>query len=126
MSKKLIIIGVAVLLVCVGLSGCFESNNGDYISSEENRFVGTWIASEESSEKLLGTTITFYSDRNVHLEWSDEAVLGGTYEIKDEKLTINLVDGEVIKLYNYSFSNNNQYLTISSIDNTKITLYIKQ
>jgi hypothetical protein len=40
MKKLLILFELAVLLICVGLSGCFDSQS---LSSEEQRFVGSWI-----------------------------------------------------------------------------------
>jgi len=39
MNKKLLIIGIAVLLLTVGLNECNEQTG---ILSEENKFVGTW------------------------------------------------------------------------------------
>ena len=39
MNRYLIVLGIAVLLICVGLGGCNEQTG---MSSEENKFVGTW------------------------------------------------------------------------------------
>ena len=41
MNKNLLIFGLAVLLICVGLSGCNESNNS--FKSDEDRIIGTWV-----------------------------------------------------------------------------------
>jgi len=40
MNKYLIVVAIAILLLAVGLSGCNEQTG---ISSEESKFVGTWI-----------------------------------------------------------------------------------
>lgn len=76
MKKQLIILGVAVLLVCIGLSGCFgetESNNID------KRFIGT----QKSATLQRQKTFKFYSNgTGSFMEESTE------WEIKDGKLFV--------------------------------------
>ena len=90
MNKNLIIIGVSVLLICVGLSGCNEQGG----NSELDRFVGTWM---ENSE----VDYIFESDRTFK-SFDGAITTAGTYEIKDEKLVLTL--GGISESCNYSFS----------------------
>jgi ABC-type oligopeptide transport system substrate-binding subunit len=41
MKKKLVILGIVAILVCVGLSGCNQQMSNS-ISPKKSKFVGTW------------------------------------------------------------------------------------
>ena len=107
MNKNLLICEISVLLVGIFLSGCFESQSQ---SSEEQRFIGTWIMEE------METTITFYSNGGMN------GVFGDEYEIKDGKFVIStrFAGGYKQELYNYTFSNNDTRLILINI-NTEVT-----
>ncbi len=93
MNKHLIVSGIAVLLICVGLSGCEQVSN----IGRDSRFVGKWTNIY---------TIEFFSDGTC-------AYIGGisaTWDIKDGKLVINFSEG--IVSYNFVFSDNNNKLTL--------------
>jgi len=45
MNKKILIFGIAVLLIIVVLSGCFEGNKNQ---DDTSKFIGTWILVESS------------------------------------------------------------------------------
>ena len=108
MKKPLIILGVAVLLICVGLSGCFESDNES--SNVLDKFVGKWT----SATLLLEETITFYSDgtginNSGPIEW----------EIKDDQLVIYWHDRRHTAIYDYEFLKDKKYgdiLILSDVD----------
>lgn len=108
MKKQLIILGVAVLLICVGLSGCFESDNES--SNVLDKFVGKWT----SASLLYEKTITFFSDgtgfnNSGSIEW----------EIKDEQLVIYWHDGNHTAIYDYEFLKDEKYgdiLILSDVD----------
>ena len=93
MNKKLILIGIALILVSIGLSGCNEVQNP--FDTDRNRFVGTW-KSEDKSE-----VITFFSDNT----FSGGTSASGTWELKDGKLVISLSGGEFVDTYDYIFFN---------------------
>jgi len=118
MKKHLIVIGTAVLLLVVGLCGCNEIN----LFSGDDKLVGTW-----ESEKEGSGTITFFSDG----EWIGSGVwlggLNGNYEIKDEKLVMSYtIEATKYSLvYNYSFSNNDTTLTLTTPENV-IEVFTKQ
>ncbi len=94
MNKHLIVSGIAVLLICVGLSGCVD---------EENKIVGEWIDQD-------GDTHHFFSD-GTYNSISGSATQSGMWELKDEKLVFTTLGGTIT--YNYSFSNNDKTLTLS-------------
>jgi len=98
MKKLLIIIGIVVLLVCVGLSGCNEDSNT--LNSEKNKFVGTWKGNETF-------TYEFFSDGTVNVTNNN-----GYFEIKDETLVLTFSDG-FVETFNYIFSNDDKTLTLT-------------
>jgi len=106
MNKKIVLFGMFVLLVCVGLSGCFENNNQ---SSVENRFVGTWIDNSSSIE----STIDFFSDGEYI---SNDPWLGnGYYEVKGGKLvmTVTTAGANLKYSFDYFFSDNYRSLNMT-------------
>ena len=106
MKKQLVIVGIVALLVCVGLSGC------NYITSDKNKFIGTWIGPlslEYTGATILeNITLIFISDGTL----SEGITSGGTWDIKDGKLVIN--DGIGMRVFSYSFSNGDKSLILIS------------
>jgi len=111
MNKHLIVIGTAVLLLAVGLSGCNEINP----FSGDNRFVGTW--------KSNGSTITFFSDGE-----GSEMGIGFQWEIKDGKLVRETDITGVLQsmVYDYQFSDNDTTLTLTDVSLGITRIYTKQ
>ena len=108
MNKKLIIFGVAVLLICVGLSGCNELTGGQ--SSEEQKFVGTWKSDNPSAPHALAgiSKIDFFSDGT----FTSGGFLAGVYDIKDGKLVLTMGEGALVFPFDYYFSNSGNRLTL--------------
>ena len=99
MNKHLIVIGMTLLLLVVGLSGCNESSN----DVEKNKFLGTWI----SEHGWYNYTINFSSDGKYESHnhiWGD-----GTYEVKGGKLNLNMDNSNVVFTIDYMFSNNETF-----------------
>ena len=113
MKRQQVIIGIIVLLIIGGLSGCTETNN---LSAEEKKFVGTWIMQGRE------TIITFYSNGRMSGD------LGQKYEIKEGKLAIltEIPGGFKQELYNYSFSNNDTKLILIEVNINIEHILIKQ
>ena len=112
MNKHLLVSGIAVLIICVGLSGCTEqpNNEDDNTISEYDRFVGTWMYEE------IGGIYIFSSDGTFSFDAPGEKN-EGTYEIRDEKLWFTYtfppeLEGEV-EGFDYSFSDNDTTFIIS-------------
>lgn len=110
MNKKILSVVVMLVLLAVLFAGC----NGQ--SSEENKFVGTWEASEYN-------VITFFSDGTC-----SGGVPGSKYEIKDGKLVFLMYSGgnEFSYAYDYSFSNDDKTLTLTSVNIGNTVVYTKQ
>lgn len=100
MNKNLIVTVVAVLLIGVLFSGCFD---GDDESSEESRFIGTWIKTEsiETWDHRL-EILTFFSDGTVSVQGQTQ-----NWEVKEGTLVIEQI------VYNYQFSNNYNALNLT-------------
>lgn len=54
-KKQLLIIGIVVILISVGLSGCDQSKNPQ---TNQNKFVGTWNATVQNNS----VSIIFFSN----------------------------------------------------------------
>jgi len=104
MKKKHISIGMILLLVTVGLSGCF----GDDEDNDDDRFVGTW-----ESDTGFGLSMVLFSDGSCSY-----AGASGTWEIKDGKLSIELQGGVVSYVFDFYFSDGNSklYLKLQGTD----------
>jgi len=118
MNKQLMIVGITVLLLAIGLSGCEE--NIIPISSEEGKFVGTW--EHESAYNTI--TIMFKSDGKY--ESYGQPIYGaGSYEVRDGEISLNLSNTNLVLTYDYDFSNDDQGFTLISESGSSIT-YTKQ
>lgn len=111
MNKKIIIFGVAVLLIVVGLSGCNTENR-------DSRFVGIW------DDNTSSYFITFYSDGTI----GEGLFKDGKWEIKDEKLVITFpIGGNTSQaVADFVFSNNNKNLILTDVDSGAIMYLIKR
>ena len=110
MDEKLLIFGIVVLLLAVGLSGCNEQ------SSEESKFLGTWIDD-------TGETTIFHEDGTT------TSILGdlqgtGTWKLENDRLIITFQG--LILTFDYSFSNNDETLTLINVDTGLTFVNIKQ
>ena len=128
MNKKLLAIGLTLLYLIVGLSGCNEpSNNSTY---EKSDFIGTWMASEESHDKnhpgTMYYTWSFYKNDTVLIEtrlvnetFNESIASWNEFQLKDEKLIFEVPQGSPIE-YTYSFSEDKNELTLTK-NNISIT-----
>jgi len=112
MKKQLLIIGIIVLLVCVGLSGC------DSLKSDRDKFVGSWKFANTNS-----TPIIFLSN-GTYIEESILDSKSGTWDIQEHKLVIDINQQKTE--YNYSFSNNDRTLTLTIVGTTTSYIFTKQ
>ncbi len=112
MKKQIIMLGIVVIILAVGLSGCNEIDSP--LPSVEEKFIGTWKASQYDFH-------TFFSDGT-----SSQSGFGGVWEIKDDKLVITQEHGTIIKTYDYYFSENNTKLHLKNVGGESYTVYTKQ
>lgn len=112
MNKQFIAVGIVLILLVVGLSGCSQKAT-DVNADEVKKFVGTWKASEYDIHTFsLGGACKYLN-------------VPGTYDVENGQLTIDLNNGLKYTYY-YSFSNNNTILTLTHVDRGYTTTYTKQ
>ncbi len=112
MNKQFIAVGIILVLLVVGLSGCTQ-NATDINADEAKKFVGTWKASEYDVHIFsLGGACKYLN-------------VTGTYNTEDGQLTVDLNNGLKYTYY-YSFSNNNTILTLTHVERGYTTIYTKQ
>lgn len=113
MKNNIVIIGILIILTFVGFSGCF----GEESNSELNKFIGTW----KHGTLKDGGTIIFYSDGNCNYNFDS-----AKWELKNNKLIINLTDLRITLTFNYTFLDNNQILELVNVENGIMDDYRKQ
>ena len=130
MKKQIIIIGIIIILITVGLSGC--TNNS--LDTDKNKFLGTWNTEYTEGNVSMFivipcTYITFYP--NGTFRFGLPTVLSidiGTWDIKDGKFIFadeaSLPNQQFI--CSYQFSNNDRTLTITYIDEKITSILTKQ
>ena len=82
MNKQPLIFGVILLVICVGLCGCFDEDTSGLQKSNNsllNKFVGTWTTEQ-------GVTLVIYTGGTCRFIGSS-----GTWEINNGTLFIILV-----------------------------------
>ena len=109
MNKHLILLTIAVLLICVGLSGCTEE-------SEKSKLVGTWISEDDGSISNFNENGTFYF----------QGFYAGTWELKLGKLFITYFDAPTAMVLSYSFTNDDKTLTLVEAEYGTTQVYTKQ
>jgi len=114
-----------MIVLFVFLSGCLDDLQS--ISVEEKRFVGTWDWSSDTEKN----TYTFYQNKSlyssyIHLATGETHMGWGTFEVKDEKLYCATTHGhggqDEAYCYDYSFSQDDAFLTLSAENLPAVTL----
>ena len=113
MNKHLIVIGVVILLLAVGLSGCSESSIEDDI---ENKILGSW-------ERNDGTIWTFYENGTILKSYPEHGLFWITYEIHENTLTEYHKSGYT-PTFTIEFEGEDK-LTLTNTDNDEIFHFIK-
>jgi len=118
MNKHLIVIGTAVLLLVVGLSGCTDN----VLNPEMNGFVGTWKYEYEFLGGTVPEIITFFSDGTC------TGAGYPNYEIKDGKLVFIIYSegNEMQFACDYIFSDNDNTLSLTTVGSSNTKVYTKQ
>ena len=85
MKKQLVILGISVLLICIGLSGCNEvgvglTNIGD-ITANPNDYIGKEVTIEGSCGSVIGNygVITDLGGHNILYNYQNS--LNGNYRL---------------------------------------------
>jgi uncharacterized membrane protein len=121
MKKQLIIVGIIVLLVTVGLSGCEQQKSND----DKKKFIGTWKYLENNQTENLWTFYNngmlkvvanyLYDDFHNNTAW-------GTFWVEDNKLYMKTTHNgeEYTDYYDYKFSNNNKRVNFTYMGMTVV------
>ncbi len=128
MKKQLIVVGIIILLIAVGLSGCTDN-----ASKLDERFVGTWITEQigisghiiSHSEKLIfynSGEFAYYIDNSTFM---DNITDYGYYDIREGILYLSYYEGGIYDSFVFDFTNNNTTLMLTYSDNTS-QIYTKQ
>jgi hypothetical protein len=119
MRKQLVIIGIVTLFVSIGLSGCTDNNN-DSSKLNEEKILGRW------TETIPNTPITvimnFFANRSFYEGINETTRIWGTYIMTAKIITLQY--GEVIHIVEYSFSNNDNTLTLNETSNGGVYLVL--
>jgi len=113
--KHLIAIGIAVLLICVGLSGCNEDGNINWKDSQVYSIEGKWNTGETDS---YGMNIYNFHNGQVISEFEEQESSNirtyseGEYTVTGNKLSFSLQ----IKMYSYITGNTVEYGDIHQFD----------
>jgi hypothetical protein len=125
MKKKIIITGIATLMIITGLSGCSTKNNNENqlnqtLTPELMRFIGLWKTNPEN----INWTFNFFSNGTFQRM---EGVVGGNYTINDGKLVLTYLDeiwmGDT---FDYIFSDGNNTLTLIQTSPNENVLLFKE
>ena len=114
MKKQLVILGLVVLLLVIGLSGCVDNQD------ERNKFVGTW-----KHESTYNTIIIVFFSNGTYETQGQPIYDVGSYGVKNGKISLSPSNTNLVLIYDYSFSNDNQKFTLVSENGSTIT-YTKQ
>jgi len=111
MNKKLIAIGIVLVFLVVGLSGCQDIGNNN---PEKNKFIGTWEPANVNHPTLICYSDGTGSLGNSQMDW----------ELKDEKFLVkNLFQGHTTFTYEYGFSDDNNTLSLKDLNTNVISDY---
>lgn len=118
---------MAVLLICVGLSGCNEQTKS--LLTDEEKMIGTWKYTTVIDGKDAVTILVLSPDGTFN---STSTYLGnstysnGTWEIIDNKFSQDIILGSSTMnvVMDYVFSNNDNTLTFTY--ESKVSEYTRQ
>ena len=125
MGKQLIGIGIVILLLTVGLSGCVENDEPketkDDISTKSNqeKILGMWSNAGKLGNVTYAIVYEFFSDSSFFTGFWDansssyDSSVWGNYELDDEKIFFNITGGNPSNsVLKYLFSEDSNNLTL--------------
>jgi len=118
MKKQLILVGITLFLLVDGLNGCTDKKNGLSKINEE-KVLGQWTETIPGTSLIV--TMNFVTNMSYY-EIMNETRIWGTYTMTDE--TITLQNGGATHTFEYSFSNNENTLTLIETDGGEVNLVL--
>ena len=123
MKKQLIAVGIIIIFLIVGLSGC----NSNSTNSDEEKLIGIWTYSISLGNETASASYVFLSNKmfKIITSYNGEVyTVNGTWNIMDNKLLITL-EGQDTVINDYIFSNNDTKLKISDSSGSTV-VFTKQ
>ena len=105
MKKQIIVIGTALMLIAIGLSGCTTTK------TNVDKILGKWVGT--ASGGGAAAIINFFFNGSFSMSMSADRYYWGAYIITDETLAM-AVQGDTTT-WGYSFSNNDKELTLIDV-----------
>lgn len=118
MKKQLILVGITLLILAVGLSGCTDDTN-NFSKINKEKILGRWTETIPGTPLIV--TMNFFTN-NSYYESLNETRIWGTYTLTDG--TITLQSGGATHRFEYSFSNNENTLTLLQTENGEVYLVL--
>ena len=121
MKNKILIVGIIILLIVVGLSGCAENKSGD-----RAKFIGTWYVQNDPRASLW--SYTFYENGSfMSQDFTKEPNIiyeNGTWNVKIGK-KLDITTNSTFT-FNYVFSNLDKTLTITPVDYLTVKMILQK
>ena len=114
MKKQIVILAIALILIVVTLTGCFDGSNES--TKELKKFVGTW----KPGTLPNGRSITFFSNGS-SIYFNDLA----EWKLENNRLVIELTYRDMSLTFDYEFLDNDQTLILTDINTDLIEDYKK-
>lgn len=114
MKKQIVIFAIVILLIAVGFTGCFDSENESI--KELKKFVGRW---KHGTLPSVGT-ITFFSNGTCFYLYDF-----AEWKIENGKLLIDLLYMDRTLKFDYEFLDDDQILILTNVDTGHIDDYKK-
>jgi hypothetical protein len=117
--RKIVILIIALVMISSSIFVGCESNK-----SNEEKILGKWLGTFSASTGNHQAILIFFSNGNISVNYN-ETITWGTYTITDKVLNM-IIYGQSVAV-KYSFSNNNQKLTlIYEVDGSSFAVLTKQ
>jgi len=107
MKKQLLIIGITLVLITVGMSGCTDNNLSS--KSNEEKLIGSWDVRDINANSTQYVA-TFFTNNSVKATFPSGEKSWDTYAMTDQSLKFTQYGGGTT--FEYSFSDNDNKLTL--------------
>jgi hypothetical protein len=124
MKKQLLIIGITLILLTVGFSGCTENNSNNNITSKTNekKIIGQWTGTSLDSTQTI--TFNFYANESCILTVNEKSEWA-TYTMTNQTLA-TIQSNNVTTTFEYSFSDNDNTLTLTVVGTESVIVFTRQ
>ena len=111
MNKKLLSIGIILVFLVVGFSGCLDDISSPFKDEDHSRFVGNWELIEGVGKHA--TILVFFSDgtgllQSFNMKW----------KIQDSDLLIEIPESPLSFMFEYDFFEEDTILKLYAIGDT--------